>query len=224
MTSEEILNELRCLASEKNRAGMARFGIEVSNALGIGVTTLRQLARKLGKDHTLARELWDSGVHEARILASIVDVPADVTEQQMESWVKALDSWDLCDQACANLFWKTPFAWTKAFEWSGRESEFEKRAGFALMAALAVKDKAASDDDFLQLLPLIEAEADDDRNFVVKAVNWALRQIGKRNPALHGAALTTAEAIAAQDSRSARWIAADALRELRSEKVTTKLS
>lgn len=224
MTSEEVLEELRALASDENRAGMARFGIEVSNALGVGVTTLRGFARKLGRDHALARELWDSGVHEARILASIVDVPGEVSEDQMESWVVAFDSWDLCDQACANLFWKTPFAWTKAFEWSGREPEFEKRAGFALMAALAVKDKAASDDDFLQLLPLIEAEADDDRNFVKKAVNWALRQIGKRNLALHGAAVTTAEAIAKQGSRSARWIAADALRELRNEKVTSRLS
>lgn len=224
MTSQEVLEELRSLASEKNRAGMARFGIEVSNALGVGVTALRRLARKLGKDHDLARELWDSEIHEARILASIVDVPAEVTEEQMESWVTVFDSWDLCDQACANLFWKTPFAWTKAFEWSAREPEFEKRAGFALMAALAVKDKAASDDDFLQLLPLIEAEADDDRNFVKKAVNWALRQIGKRNLALHGAAIATAEAIAAQGSRSARWIAADALRELRSKKVTSRLT
>jgi len=215
MKAEEILKQLKSLRNPANVAGMARFGINPRNTLGVSIPQLRQIARHAGKDHRLARELWASGIHEARILAAMVDVPEQVTDAQMERWVRDFDSWDVCDQVCSNLFDKTKSAHRKAARWSRREEEFVKRAGFALMAALAVHDKTASDAAFLKFLPLIRRAATDDRNFVKKAVNWALRQIGKRNAALNRAAISTAREIQQIDSRAARWIAADALRELR---------
>ncbi|MBI3945290.1 MAG: DNA alkylation repair protein [Armatimonadetes bacterium] len=211
---EDALDRLRALANPANVAGMARFGINSHHTLGIPIPALRKLAREAGRDHALADALWESGVHEARILAALVDDPALVTEEQMERWVAGFDSWDVCDQVCSNLLDRTPFAYRKAAEWSARPEEFVKRAGFALMAALAVHDKAAPDAAFLAFLPLIERETGDDRNFVKKAVNWALRQIGKRNGGLRGAAIETARRVRGQGSRSARWIASDALREL----------
>ena len=198
---------------------MARFGIESRNALGISVSKLRKLARQIGPSHALAQQLWDCGIHEARGLAALIDEPEKVTEQQMERWVRAIESWDICDGCCGNLFDKTPFAYHKAVEWSGREEEYVKRAAFALMAWLAVHDKKAADAKFLGFLPIISRESTDERNFVKKAVNWALRQIGKRNPLLNEAAIKTAQQIQKLDSRSARWTAADALRELTSETV-----
>jgi 3-methyladenine DNA glycosylase AlkD len=209
-----VVEQLRAMGSERNREGMARFEINTESALGIGVTQLRKFARSLGRDHRLAGELWATGFHEARILASLVDEPDKVTRAQMDRWARDFDSWDIVDQCCGNLFDKTPHAWDKAVEWSKRKPEFTKRAGFALMAWLAVHDKTAPDKRFKEFLPLIEAQADDDRNFVKKAVNWALRQIGKRNAALNAAALKTANKIAKRDSKSARWIARDAIREL----------
>jgi 3-methyladenine DNA glycosylase AlkD len=223
MTVGEIVAELRGMESEHNRQGMARFGIATEHALGISVADLRKLARRAGKDHALAEQLWDTGLHEARILASIVDVPAEVTEEQMERWVRGFDSWDLCDQCCGNLFWQTEHAARKAFEWSEREPEFEKRAGFALMAYIAWHDKGAPDDFFLSFLPVIEREAGDRRNFVRKAVNWALRHIGKRNAALNAAAITLAQSILDSGDRDARWVASDALRELTSDAVRGRL-
>ena len=212
--AQEIVAQLRRIGTARNREGIKRFGIYVGNAVGVSVTDLRKMGRLLGRDHKLSQELWRSGVHEARILASIVDEPSRVTEAQMERWVRDFDSWDLCDQVCGNLFDKTPFAYDKAAEWSERRPEFQKRAGFALMACLAWHDKDASDARFRGFLPLIEREAGDDRNFVKKAVNWALRQIGKRSPGLRRSAIASAKRIAKQGSRSARWIASDALREL----------
>ena len=209
-----VMSQLKAMASESNRAGMSRFGINVESALGIKVTDLRKLARQVEKSHELALQLWESGVHEARILATIIDVPEAVNEEQMEQWAVGFDSWDVVDQACNNLFRKTPFAHKKAVEWSDRKEEFVKRAGFALMASLAVHDKAADDAVFQQYLGLVEREAKDERNFVKKAVNWALRNIGKRSPALQAKALKAAERIRDQDTKSARWIANDALREL----------
>jgi 3-methyladenine DNA glycosylase AlkD len=214
MKAEEILKQLKSLRNPRNVAGMARFGINPRNTLGVSIPTLRGIARQAGKDHRLARELWASGIHEARILAALVDVPEQVTEAQMERWVKDFDSWDVCDQVCSNLFDQTAFAYHKAAQWSRRDEEFVKRAGFALMVALAVHDKTARDAAFRKFLPLIRRAATDDRNFVKKAVNWALRQIGKRNRALNRAAVATAREIRRIDSPSARWIAADALREL----------
>ena len=215
MQAKEILKQLKSLRNPHNVAGMARFGINPRNTLGVSIPQLRGIARHAGKDHRLARELWASGIHEARILAALVDDPARVTEAQMERWVKDFDSWDVCDQVCSNLFDKTAYAHRKAVAWSKRDEEFVKRAGFVLMAALAVHDKSAPDAAFRKFLPLITRGATDERNFVKKAVNWALRQIGKRNAALNRAASATAREIQRIDSRAARWVAADALRELR---------
>jgi 3-methyladenine DNA glycosylase AlkD len=220
--AEQILAHLKSLANPAAVAGMARFGINPQGALGISIPILRQIARETGRDHALAEALWASGIHEARILASMVADPKQVTEDQMERWARDFDSWDLCDQVCGNLFDRTPFAYRKASEWSRRSEEFVKRAGFALMAWLAVHDKRAPDEQFTPFFPLILEAANDDRNFVKKAVNWALRAIGKRSLSLHAMAVQTASHAAQLDSRTARWIAADALRELCSEKVQAK--
>ena len=214
MTAREALARLRAEANPANVAGMARYGISTAGTLGVPMPRLRRLARECGKSHALARELWDSGIHEARILASLVEVRADVTSRQMDRWIRDVDSWDVCDQLCQNLFRYTPVAFDKAVRWSRARPEFTRRAAFSLMAGLAVKSKAP-DEAFLRLLPLIAAAAGDERNMVKKAVNWALRQIGKRNAALRPRAIATALEIQRMDSRAARWIAADALRELR---------
>lgn len=213
MNAQEVLEKLRASANAQNVAGMARFGINPTNTLGVSMVEIRALARGL-HDHALALELWASGIHEARILASLVDVPREVTEEQAEAWVLDLDSWDTCDQLCINLLRRTPFAQAKALAWSEREETFVKRAGFVLMATLAVHDKKAPDAVFMTFLPLVEREAADDRNFVKKAVNWALRQIGKRNAGLCQAAMQSAERLKASPSASARWVGSDALREL----------
>lgn len=202
---------------------MARFGIDTGRAVGVTVTELRRFARDLGHDHELAAALWASGVHEARLLASLVDEPAMVSEAQMEAWVADLDSWDVCDGVCGNLFDRTPFALDKAVEWSSREPEFQKRAAFALMASAAVHRKDLPDAAFASLLPVIRAQAIDERNYVKKAVSWALRQIGKRSSGLNPRAVRTAEQIERIDSRAARWVARDALRELRSDAVQARL-
>jgi 3-methyladenine DNA glycosylase AlkD len=218
MTAPEILTALRAEANPKNLAGMARYGISTEGTLGVPVVVIRRLAKQVGRSHELALELWASGIHEARILATIVDRPEWVTRSQMNQWARDFDSWDMCDQACLNLFRYTPFAWAMAEKWAGAQREFVRRAGFALMAGLAVKDKDSTDTDFEALLPLISSAATDTRNMVKKAVNWALRSIGKRNPQLRRAAIAAAENIRVIDSPAARWIASDALRELRSLK------
>ncbi len=213
-TAPAVLRELKSLADPSAARGMARFGISGGTVYGISMTRLRAMARRIGKDHDLAQRLWTSGVHEARILASLVDDPALVTEAQMEVWVRDVDSWDVCDQVCGNLFDKTPFAYRKALAWSRRREEFVRRAGFALMAWLALHDKRAADLRLRRFLPAITRAATDERNYVKKAVNWALRQIGKRNRALNREAIRTARAIQRVNIPTARWIAADALREL----------
>ena len=214
MTLDDILAQLRANANPSNIAGMARYGISTSNTLGVKIPILRELVKQNRRDHALAQQLWATGIHEARLMATMVDDPKQVTEKQMERWVRDFNSWDICDQCCSNLFDKTSFAWDKAVEWCHREEEFVRRAGFVLMAALSVHDKKAADERFLPFLTLIEHGASDERNFVKKAVNWALRQIGKRNPRLRKAAMQTARQIQQQDSKAARWVAADALREL----------
>lgn len=224
MRYEQVINELKSLANPDNVAGMVRFGIKQDNLLGISMKTLEPVAKRIKKDHALALQLWESGIHEARLLACMIDDPKQVTEVQMEAWVADFDSWDVCDQACSKVFHKTPYAYSKVVEWTAREAEFVKRAGFSLMAMLAVHDKKASDQPFIDFLPIIEREAGDSRNFVKKAVNWALRQIGKRNLALNALAIQTSEAIRDQDSKAAKWIAADALRELSSPAVKEKLA
>lgn len=224
MTYIQVIKLLNSKRNPRNIAGMARFGINSKNTLGISVVELRKIGKQIGTDHALARKLWASDIHEARILASIVDEPARVTSAQMERWVKDFDSWDVCDQTCMNLFDKTKFAHRKALAWSRREREFERRAGFALMAVLAVHDRDARDAAFEKFLPAIVRGARDERNFVKKAVNWALRQIGKRNTRLNRLAVRTAREIVRLDSKSARWVAAGALRELTSTAVQKKLA
>jgi len=224
MQYNDIIRKLKSLANPEAVKGMARFGINPNNTYGVSVPKLREMAREVGKDHDLAQQLWDSGIHEARLIAGMIAQPKLVTGEQMENWVKDFDSWDVCDQCCSNLFDKTCLAYQKADEWSQREEEFVRRAGFALMAALAVHDKKTADEDFLKFLPLIKKASTDDRNFVKKAVNWALRQIGKRNLNLNKIAIKTAEEIQQIDARSARWIAADAIRELTGEAVQKRLA
>ncbi len=218
-----ILKKLKALSNPMAVEGMARFGISPKNTYGVSIPILRKMAKEIGRDHSLAQQLWDSAIHEARILASIIDQPSKVTKKQMDAWIKDFDSWDVCDQCCMNLFDKTPMAWEKAIEWTNREKEFEKRAGFALMACLAWYDKESPDKKFLVFLPAIKREADDNRNYVKKAVNWALRNIGKRNLNLNKKAIETAKEIQKMDSRSAKWIASDAIRELMSEAVHKRL-
>jgi 3-methyladenine DNA glycosylase AlkD len=223
LTCEEILKQLKSLSSKEAVAGMARFGINPKNTYGVSIPDLRKIARKTGRNHFLAMQLWASGIHEARILAGMIDSPENVTEEQMENWVKDFNSWDVCDQVCSNLFDKTEFAYKKAVEWSKREEEFVKRAGFVLMAALAVHDKKAKDEEFLKFLPIIKRESVDSRNFVKKAINWALRQIGKRNTNLNKEAIKTAKDIQDLDAKSAKWIASDAIREITSDSIQQKL-
>ncbi len=219
----QVLEDLKALSDPKAVAGMARFGINPKNTLGVSIPNIRMIAKKTGRDHLLAERLWSSGVHEARILAGMIDNPEMVTEEQMERWVKDFDSWDVCDQCCSNLFDKTNFAHEKAVEWSKRKEEYIKRAGFVLMATLAVHDKKARDQDFLKFFPRIVNESVDERNFVKKAVNWALRQIGKRNLKLNRKAIKTAKRIQKLKSESANWIASDAIRELTSRSVQVRL-
>jgi len=219
MTSEQIIANLKQYANAQAIDGMARFGIRPTQALGISIPTLRKMAKEIGRNQVLALELWDSGIHEARILASMIAEPRLVSAGQMEEWVNDFDSWDLCDQVCGNLFDKTPYAYQKAVQWSQQEQEFVRRAGFVMMAELAVHDKQAPDEAFLPFFPLIKQYADDERNFVKKAVNWALRQIGKRNDHLRGLALACAYDIQRMDSKTARWVAKDALKELQAREI-----
>jgi len=223
MKYNDILKKLKELSNPKAVEGMARFGINPENTYGVSIPNLRKITKEVGKDHTLAQKLWASGIHEARILASMIDEPTAVSEEQMERWVKDFDSWDVCDQCCMNLFEKTEFAYQKCVEWSSNKQEFVKRAGFVLMARLAVSDKKAIDEQFMNFFPIIKRESVDNRNFVKKGVNWALRQIGKRNCKLNKMAIRIAKEIQEIDSKSSKWIASDALRELTDEKIQKRL-
>ncbi len=219
---KEVIRRLKTLASAENVAGMARFGICSKNTLGISIAALRKIAREIGKDHALALELWDSGIHEARILASFIDEPNKVTAAQLERWVKDFDSWDVVDQV-SELIAKTPHVGKKIHQWSRRKEEFVKRAAFSLIAEIAWHDKRMADPEFEPFFAIIRSAAPDERNFVRKAVNWALRNIGKRNKALNKRAIEVAREIQKLDSKSARWIAADALRELTGRPVRSRL-
>jgi 3-methyladenine DNA glycosylase AlkD len=226
----KVIRTLEEFSNPENVAGMARFGISSQNTLGVPIPVLRDLAKEITRDqvlkeksHHLALELWNTGIHEARILAGFIDDPGAVTESQIEKWVAEFDSWDVCDQVCSSLFDRTKFAVKKAEEWSKREEEFVKRAGFVLMAALSVHDKDADEKMFLKFLSIIKRESNDERNFVRKAVNWALRGIGKRNLSLNKAAVNTAKEIRKIESKAAKWIATDALRELTSAAVLKRL-
>lgn len=220
---EEILNRLKEKARPDQLEGMAKFGMAVEERLGVSIPEMRKIVKDVGKDHKLALELWRTGIVEARIVAAMIDEHEKLTEKQMEDWVKDINSWDVCDQVCMNLFEKTPLALKKIFDWSRREEEFVKRTSFALIACLAWHDKKAGDEKFVKLLPVIKGGATDDRNFVKKAVNWALRNIGKRNPNLNKAAIKAAKEIQQIDSKTARWIASNAIKELESEAVQRRL-
>jgi len=220
---EEVLADMAAMADPEAIKGMERFGIRVGQGYGLSAPKLHSMAKRIGKDHALAHELWETGIHDARLLACLVDDPKQVTEEQMERWVSGFDSWDVCDNCCGYLFDNTPFAHGKVVDWSARDEEYVKRAAFSLIAYLAIHDKKASDEKFLAFLPIIEREAADGRNFVKKAVNWALRGIGKRNLSLNRAAIETAERIKATGARHAVWVASDALRELTSEAAQARL-
>ncbi len=212
-STADILGQLKAKANPDNLPGMAKFGMAVDRGLGVSVPEMRRIAKETGKDHNLAVKLWKTGIADARIVASMIAVPEQLTGKDMDAWVKDINSWDVCDQVCMNLFEKAPLARRKIIEWSQRE-EFVKRAAFALIACLARHDKQAPDQEFLGFLAVIKRGASDERNFVKKAVNWALRNIGKRNMRLNKAAIKAAKGIQRLDSKAARWIAADALREL----------
>jgi len=220
---DDILKQLKFLSNPKAIEGMARFGITPERTYGVSIPNLRKIAKEIGKDHNLAQELWESNVRETRILASMVDEPDKVTEEQMESWAREFDYWEICDQCCNNLFKKTKFAYQKCIEWSEKEGEFIKRAAFVLMTVLVVHDKKADDKEFEKFFPIIKREVTDGRNFVKKAVNWALRQIGKRNLSLNKRAIEVAKEIQKIDFKAAKWIATDAIRELTSEAVQGRL-
>ena len=244
MNCEEIIKKLRGLGKQRNIEGMERFGIYPKDEkLGVSMPDVRNVGKEIKRFfvatqndrglhnatqngmglHKLASELWLSKIHEARILASVIDLPEMLSEQQMDKWVKDFDSWDLCDQVCMNLFSAVPFAFEKAKQWTASNQEFVRRGGFALMASLAVHDKKAKDSQFIELFPFIIKHSNDERNFVRKAVNWALRQIGKRNLNLNRQAIKIAIQIQALDNKTAKWIANDALRELKSEAVQKRL-
>jgi 3-methyladenine DNA glycosylase AlkD len=223
MQCADVLTRLRSLANPRNVEGMARYGISTHDTLGITIYDLRKIAKEIGRDHALAIALWNSGIHEARILASYVAEPARATEALLERWVQDFDSWDVCDQV-ADFIARTPFVQAKIREWAERPEEFVKRAAFALICELSVHDQDATNEELARFFPLIARAADDERNYVKKAVNWALRNLGKRNRVLNRQAIATARAIARQGTRSARWIASDALRELTSEKAQARLT
>lgn len=223
MDYSEIISELKLKRDPKNIEGMARFGITSRNTLGIPIPYLRKMATRIGKNQKLSEKLWQSDIHEARMLAAFIGEPELVKEGQMERWVRDFDSWDICDQVCGNLFDRSKFAYKKALQWSSSDKEFIKRAGFVLMATLAVHDKDADNKKFTQFFSIIKAESTDKRNFVRKAVNWSLRQIGKRNKELNLRAIKVSKELKKSESSAARWIGSDALRELESPAVRKRI-
>ncbi len=223
MDCDHIIKELKKHSSKESVKGMERFGINPSRSLGVAIPILRKLAKQIGRNHDLSLQLWSTGIHEARILASMIEEYDMVTERQMEEWVAGFDSWDVCDQCCGNLFDKTKFIRKKIHEWSKRKEEYVKRASFAMIAWFAFHDRKAKDSEFIQFLSIIKACSTDERKYVKKAVNWALRQIGKRNMILNKEAIRISLEIQKIPSTSARWIASDALRELRGEAVKSRL-
>jgi len=223
MDIKDILRRFEQIGDPGLVAGMARFGIKAKKAYGVKMPVLKSMAKQIGKDHALALGLWAINSRETRILATLVDDVDRLTEDQMDAWAKEFDYWEICDQAVMNLFGPSRFAYKKAVEWCDRKEEFVKRAGFVLVAWRGVHDKGAKDDVFEAYFPVIVRAATDDRNNVMKGVNWALRQIGKRNLRLNGEAIKVAERISRLDSKAARWVASDAIKELRSAKIVKRL-
>jgi 3-methyladenine DNA glycosylase AlkD len=217
------VERLSRLATKHDRENLKRFNIPAKKAFGVSMANIQRVARPLGKSHVLASALWETGWYEARMVCAFVDEPEEVTSAQMDRWCRDFDNWGICDTICFHLFDRTPHAWKKVAAWSGRKEEFVKRAAFALLWGLTVHDKTSSDAPFRKGLVLIERAASDERHLVYKAVNMALRATGKRNAALHAAAVQTARRLADSESASARWVGRDALRELTSPKVTRRL-
>jgi 3-methyladenine DNA glycosylase AlkD len=224
MTKSEVLAWLETNGTRRYKDGLARYGIAAPRAFGVPVGTMLKFAQRHGKDHDLAADLWKSGWYEARMLAAMIDDPKEVTRAQMNAWARDFDNWGICDTVCWHLFDYTPFAWESIRRWSTSRDEFVKRAAFAMIAGQAGHNKAATDAQFIALLPLIEKGADDGRNFVKKAVSWALRRIGHRSPALHGAAAKLAEGLASSDQAPRRWVGKDALRDLTRPMVRARLA
>ena len=221
---DTVVASLKCLATKRTRDGLARYGIPSDNALGVTIGAIQKLAKSVGRDHDLAEALWQTGWYEARLLAAFVDDPERVTPAQMDRWCRDFDNWGICDTVCFKLFDRSPHAWRKATAWARRRNEFEKRGGFVLMACLALHDREAADDAFLLFLPLIERAATDDRNFVKKAVNWALRAIGGRSAPLNVAAVAVSRRLAGSPDAAAKWVGKDALRQLTSPVTTRRLA
>lgn len=219
---ESALEILSREEKQENKEGMARFGINTEKAFGVSVVKIREIAKMVGKGHEKAQKLWETGMHEARIMACFLDEPRRITKEQAENWALGFNSWDLCDQCCMNLFDRLPFSYELAAEWAEREEEYVKRAGFAIMASLALHDKKAPDEKFLPFLNSIEKQSTDPRNFVKKAINWALRQIGKRRPSIIDKVKTLAEKLAESDDKNARWVGKDALREFDKKNLSRK--
>lgn len=224
ITVDQVLDLLKSKADPSSLEKMSRFGIETDQRLGLSVPDIRAIARKIGSNHQFALDLWKTEIKEARLLAGMIEVASEVTEQQLEDWAADFDSWDVCDLVCNDLIKSTSFAWKKVHEWSKREEEYVKRAAFALLASLSIHDKQTDDQKFVNTFPLIRSAATDSRNFVKKAVNWALRNIGKRNLALNKKAIELAEDLLVMGDPTATWNARDTLRELRSEKVQKRLA
>ncbi len=223
LSFDQVMKELKSKAKPNNVEGMSRFGIKGDGRLGLSIPELRKMGKSIGKDHDLALKLWATKIPDAMILAALVDDPANVTEQQADSWVKDICSWDVCDQLCMNLFERIPFAVKKIFEWSKSDEEYVKRVPYAMIACIAWHDKNASDDYLMDFFPVIKSGASDNRNYVKKAVSWALRHIGKRNLNLNKKAIVLAREIKKIDSKAASWIASDVIRELESEAVQKRL-
>ena len=223
MIIPQILTELKKNSDTKNIEQMARFGIFPKKTFGVKMPILRKLAKKIGKNHDLAQDLWKKGFRETQILASIIDEPEKVTLKQIKNWISDFDYWEICDQCVMNLFEKIPFIWDECINFANDEREFFRRTGFVIMARLAVSDKKASDKKFIAFFPLIKKFSTDERNMVKKAVNWALRQIGKRNLALHKEALKIAQEISQINNKTAKWISSDAIRELKNEKIISRI-
>lgn len=220
---EDVLKILKAKARPDHIEGMVRYGMAAERRLGVSIPDIRKMAKEVGRNHELALDLWKTGIPDAKILAAMIDEPSKLSEEQMEDWVSDINSWDIGDQACMNLFEKTPLAWKKILDWSERKEEFVKRTAFGLLACLAWHDKDAEDEKFIKFFPVIKREATDERNSVKKAVNWALRNIGKRNLNLNKAAIKAAKEIQRIDSKAARWIASDAVKELESEGIQRRL-
>lgn len=223
MNKQQVIKQLKSMADpEKITLKEKKYGIKASNALGIYHKDLKELAKQIGKDDALAQELFDTGIYEARLLTSKIHSPKGVTEELMDYWTATFENWEICDSFCMGLYSKTPYAVDKAIEWSAHKDEFIKRAGFAIMAAYVLADKKADNPTYEQFFPIMIREASDERIYVKKAINWALRNIGKRNPDLQQTAIKTAKEILKIDNKAAQWIAKDALRELEKPNVSIR--